>query len=101
MVKRDQSIGNDCRNCAADKKEKRNGTDLPKPLHLFGAARVVAVDGVALPVVDVDLLHAAQHQLQFALVKVVQPLERHHLRRPTHIKSMNKKTNNDQHEHCP
>jgi hypothetical protein len=31
----------------------------------------VPVDGVPLPVVDVDLLHAAEHQLQLALVEVL------------------------------
>lgn len=37
------------------------------------------VDRITLPVVDVDLLHAAKHQLQLSLVKVLQPLQRHHL----------------------
>lgn len=38
-------------------------TDLPEPLDLFAVLGVVPVDGVFLPVVHVDLLHPAQHQL--------------------------------------
>lgn len=38
-------------------------TDLPEPDDLLAVARVVPVDGVPLPVVEVDLLHAAQHHL--------------------------------------
>lgn len=51
---------------------------LPEPLDLLGIAGVVAVDRVALPIIDVDLLHAAQHQLQLPFVKVMKPLERNH-----------------------
>ena len=36
----------------------------------------MAIDRVALPVVDIDLLHAAKHQLQLALVEIVEPLQR-------------------------
>lgn len=60
-------------------------TDLPEPDDLLAGARVVAVDGVPLPVVHVHLLHAAQHQLQLALVEVLQPLERYNLRDKTII----------------
>lgn len=38
-------------------------TDLPKPLDLLAVLGVVPVDGIFLPVVHVDLLHPAQHQL--------------------------------------
>lgn len=40
-----------------------SGAHLPEPLDLFAVLGVVPVDGVLLPVVHVDLLHAAQHQL--------------------------------------
>lgn len=39
------------------------GAHLPEPLDLLAVLGVVPVDGVLLPVVHVDLLHAAQHQL--------------------------------------
>ena len=38
-------------------------THLPEPDDLFAAASVVSVDGVSLPVGEVDLLHATQHHL--------------------------------------
>jgi len=38
-------------------------TYLPEPLDLFASTCVMSVDGVTFPVVDVNLLHAAQHQL--------------------------------------
>ena len=38
----------------------------------------MTIDGVALPVFDVDLLHSAKHQLQLSLVEVGEPLERNH-----------------------
>lgn len=38
-------------------------TYLPEPLDLFASTRVVSVDGATLPVVNVNLLHATQHQL--------------------------------------
>ena len=33
-------------------------------------------DGVPLPVVHIDLLHAAQHQLKFSFVKVLQDFKK-------------------------
>ena len=54
-----------------DPKRFFRATDLPEPLDLLGALGVVAVDGVPLPVVDVDLLHAAEHQLKLALVEIL------------------------------
>ncbi len=39
-------------------------THLPKPLYLFAVRVVMSVDCIAFPVIDVDVLHAAQHQLQ-------------------------------------
>lgn len=53
-------------------------THLPKPNDLLAIPVVVAINGVALPIVDINLLHAAQHQLQFTFVKVFKPLQRHH-----------------------
>lgn len=53
-------------------------THLPEPNDLLAVFGVVPVDGVALPVVNVHLLHAAQHQLQFPLVEVLEPLQWHH-----------------------
>jgi len=44
---------------------------LPEPLDLFRALGVVPEDGVPLPVVDVDFLHAAEHQLQLTLVEIL------------------------------
>lgn len=38
--------------------------DLPEPDDLFTAAGVVSVDGVSLPVCQVDLLHTTQHYLE-------------------------------------
>ena len=38
-------------------------TDLPEPDDLFATASVMSVDGVSLPVSEVDLLHATQHHL--------------------------------------
>ena len=52
---------------------------LPEPLDLFAILGVVPVDGVPLPVVDVDLLHSAQQELQLALVEVLKPLQRDNL----------------------
>ena len=52
---------------------------LPEPLDLFAILGVVPVDGVPLPVVDVDLLHAAQQELQLTLVEVLKPLQRDNL----------------------
>lgn len=37
---------------------------LPEPDDLFAAASVMPVDGVSLPVHQVDLLHPAQHHLR-------------------------------------
>ena len=51
----------------------------PEPLDLLAGLGVVAVDGVPLPVLHVDLLHTTQHQLQLPLVKVLQPLQGNHL----------------------
>lgn len=50
-----------------------NAIYLPKPRDLFACARVMAIDGVPLPVIHIHLLHTAQHQLQLALVEVFQP----------------------------
>lgn len=41
-----------------------SNTDLPEPEDLLAAACVVSVDGVPLPVCQVDLLHPTQHHLQ-------------------------------------
>lgn len=57
-------------------------TDLPEPDNLLAVEGVVSVDRVALPVLYIDLLHAAQHQFQLPLVEVLEPLERHHLVEP-------------------
>lgn len=45
----------------------------------------MSVDGILLPVIDVDFLHAAQHQLELSLVKVVQPLERQNFVKPEKV----------------
>jgi len=37
---------------------------LPEPLDLLASACVMSIDGATFPVVDIDLLHATQHQLQ-------------------------------------
>lgn len=50
--------------CSLSSMKRRN--NLPEPLHLFRIARVVAIDCTGFPVINVDLLHAAQHQLQTA-----------------------------------
>lgn len=53
-------------------------TDLPEPDDLFTAASIVSVDGVSLPVYQVNLLHTTQHDLgrnTFSLrQKVYRPL---------------------------
>jgi len=36
---------------------------LPEPLDLLASTGVVTIDGVTFPVVNVNLLHATQHQL--------------------------------------
>lgn len=43
---------------------KTKPTDLPEPHDLHAGPGVVAVDGVALPVVQIDLLHSTQKHLQ-------------------------------------
>ncbi len=53
--------------------------DLPEPLYLLAVPVVVPVDSVLLPLCWIQLLHAAQHQLQLTLIKELQPLEWHHL----------------------
>ena len=44
-------------------------SNLPEPHNLLAVPGVVSVDGVFLPLPNVELLHAAQHQLQLSLVK--------------------------------
>lgn len=53
------------------------GTNLPEPRNDLAILVVVAVCGMFLPVVDIDLLHAAQQQLQLPLIEVFEPLKRH------------------------
>ena len=54
-------------------------TYLPEPLDLFAVLRVVPVDGIALPVVHIDLLHPTQQQLQLPLIKVLEPFQGNNL----------------------
>lgn len=51
---------------------------LPKPRHLLAVAGVMAVDRVTLPVININLLHSTQHQLQLTLIKVLEPLQRNY-----------------------
>ena len=52
---------------------------LPEPLYLLAIAGVVSVDCVSLPLIDIQFLHATDHQLQLLLIKELQPVERDHL----------------------
>lgn len=56
---------------------------LPEPLYLFAVAGVVSVDCVSLPLVDIQFLHATEHQLQLLLIKELNPTARDHFVEPT------------------
>lgn len=57
-------------------------TNLPEPENLLAVASIVPVDGVSLPVFNIYLLHATQHQFQFSLIKVLEPLKGHYFVKP-------------------
>ena len=56
---------------------------LPEPLYLLAVAGVVSVDCVSLPLVDIQFLHATEHQLQLLLIKELNPTARDHFVEPT------------------
>lgn len=55
---------------------------LPEPHNLFWRSVIVAVYSMLLPITNVNLLHSTQQQLQFPFIKILQPLQRHHFRKP-------------------
>ena len=58
---------------------RRGGhSNLPEPHYLFAVPGVVAVYRVLLPLPNVQLLHATQHQLKLSLVKELEPVEWDH-----------------------
>lgn len=52
---------------------------LPEPNNLFAVSIVMTINGVSLPVVNINFLHATKHQLQFTFIKVLEPFQRNDL----------------------
>lgn len=50
--------------CVVTRYATRIVTDLPEPHDLFAISSIVSVNGVPLPVRQVDLLHSTQHDLR-------------------------------------
>ena len=44
-------------------RQEKKSNYLPKPLYLLGTLGVMSVNGMPLPVVDIDFLHPAKHEL--------------------------------------